>query len=372
MSYPLSSQFSPSTKQPDTRTYARQLALGAALLLSTHAALAQSGVTIYGIVDTGFVHESGGRNGSVNKITGGIGSGSRLGFKGTEDLGGGMSALFVLESGFQSDTGAMGQGGLLFGRQSYVGLSGAQGTLTVGRQYTPHYTGFVLADPFAAGFAGNAANLAANSGSRMDNTVKYVSPSFGGVSAEAVYGFGENAGSNAMGRAWGGALAYANGGLSLRLAHHNRNMDTPTVQRSENAKNTLLSGSYDLKVVKFNFGYGINKGYGSSALNNANAYGLAVAPTPTTDSHDMILGVTLPLGQHKLIASYIRKDDRTRFNQDASQLGLGYLYALSRRTELYTTVARIWNRNGAGYTVGSAIETGSGDMAWNAGIRHTF
>ncbi|MCA1325091.1 porin [Herbaspirillum sp. alder98] len=350
----------------------KETCVAIAAIAACSAVQAQTNVTIYGILDMGIVHESGGAAGSVNKVTSGIGSGSRLGFKGTEDLGGGMSALFLLESGFQMDTGAMGQGGLLFGRQSYVGLSGTAGTLTFGRQYTPQYIGFVLADPYAAGFAGNAANLAANSGSRMDNSVKYVSPAYRGFTGEAVVGFGENAGANAMGRAWGGALAYAGGNFNARLAHHNRNMDTTAVQRTENAKNTLLSASYDLKVVKFSVGYGINRGYGSSALNNANAYGLATAPTPSTNSRDIILGATVPLGRHKLITSFIYKDDRTSFNQDARQFSLGYLYALSARTELYTTAARMWNRNGAGYTVGSAIETGSGDFAWNAGIRHSF
>ena len=96
------------------------------------AASAQSSVTVYGLVDVALVRESGAATGASTKITSGVGAGSRLGFKGSEDLGGGLSALFLLENGFQADTGAMGQGGLLFGRQAYVGLQGGFGTVTIG------------------------------------------------------------------------------------------------------------------------------------------------------------------------------------------------------------------------------------------------
>jgi predicted porin len=84
------------------------------------------------------------------------------------------------------------------------------------------------------------------------------------------------------------------------------------------------------------------------------------------------VGLTVPFGVHALLASYIRKDDRTAFNQDASQIALGYRYTLSKRTDVNVAIAKIDNRNGASYTVGSAIESGSGDKAAMAGIRHAF
>ncbi len=112
-------------------------------------ALAQTNVTIYGLIDTGIVHETGNVAGSVTKVTSGMSNGSRIGFKGSENLGDGLSVIFLLESGYQVDTGAMGQGGLLFGRQAYVGLKSVdKGTVTLGRQYTPQYNTLVLADPF--------------------------------------------------------------------------------------------------------------------------------------------------------------------------------------------------------------------------------
>ena len=131
-----------------------------ALALSAAAgmAAAQSNVTVYGIFDMALVRESGG-TASSTKMTSGVESGSRIGFKGTEDLGGGMSAIFLVENGFQGDTGAMGQGGLLFGRQAYVGLQGSAGTVTLGRQYTPQYLAVAAVDPFGSGTAGDTKKL---------------------------------------------------------------------------------------------------------------------------------------------------------------------------------------------------------------------
>src|SRR5450830_1373716 len=187
---------------------------------SNGASAQTSNVTIYGLIDTGIVRETGNIAGNITKVTSGMSNGSRIGFKGTEDLGDGHAAIFLLETGYQTDTGALGQGGLIFGRQAYVGLKGvSEGTLTLGRQYTPEYNTLVLADPFQTGLAGDAANIMPNTGnsaSRMDNSVLYVSPTFAGVSAEVVYGAGETAGTTTGQSQWGGALAYTNGPLNAR------------------------------------------------------------------------------------------------------------------------------------------------------------
>jgi predicted porin len=347
----------------------------AAVGIQAVPALAQSSVTIYGLIDTGIVVESGGAAGHVTKLTSGISGGSRIGFKGTEDLGGGMSALFLLETGFQNDTGALGQGGLLFGRQSYVGLGGGLGTVTVGRQYTPQYLVLSAVDPFGTGYAGDAANLMPNTGngaSRMDNTVKYASPNFGGVTGELAYGFGETAGSTKAASQIGAAVGYANGPLNVRLGFHGRNNDTGITQTSS-GRSTLLGATYNFGAVKLHAAYGINKGVNSSPLRNTvNPYGTS-AIVASTDSADMLVGVTVPFGaQHTFLASYIHKDDKTKLNQDADQFALGYRYALSKRTDLYAMYAHIKNKNGAPYTVGSSIEVGSGNSAWNMGIRHMF
>ena len=339
-------------------------------------ALAQTSVTVYGIVDTGIAIENGGSAGSVSKLTSGMASGSRLGFKGNEEIGAGLSAYFLLESGINVDAGSLGQGGLMFGRQAYVGLKGDFGSLSAGRQYTPEYLTLAFADPFATGMAGDAANIMPNSGnasSRMDNTLKYVTPNFAGFSAELAYGFGETAGDNSAGRQLGLGLAYTSGPFAIRLGYHNRNNDTATLKNTEDGKTTLLAATYDFAVVKAHLAYGVNKGLNSSPLRNtANPFGNPIAPVASTDSSDVLLGLSIPFGANKILASYIRRDDKGSKNQDASQLAIGYVYSLSKRTDLYASYAKISNKNGAGYTVGSAIEAGSGDQALQLGIRHSF
>lgn len=346
------------------------------MCIAAGSAAAQSSVSVYGLVDLALVRESGAASGSATKITGGTGSGSRLGFKGVEDLGGGLSALFVLESGFQPDTGAMGQGGLLLGRQAYVGLQGSFGTVMLGRQYTPQYMTVVMVDPFGSGHAGDSKNLMPGTGNgytRMDNTIKYVSPTVGGMSGELAFAPGEVGGDNSAGRQIGAAIGYAAGPLKVRLGYHNRNNDTALLKNLADAKNTVLAATYDFGVAKAHLAYGSNKGLNSSALRNgANPFAYAVAPVASTDSRDLLAGLSVPFGPHTLMASHIRKDDRTGRNQDATQTAVGYKYLLSKRTDVYAAYAKIDNKHGAGYTVGSAIESGSGDAAFNLGIRHSF
>ncbi|MBB5609291.1 MULTISPECIES: porin [unclassified Janthinobacterium] len=348
------------------------LALALSALAGTAAA--QSNVTLYGIFDMALVRESGGLA-TTNKLTSGVESGSRLGFKGSEDLGGGTSAIFLLENGFQGDTGTTGQGGLLFGRQAYVGLQSDSGSVLLGRQYTPQYLAVAAIDPFGSGTAGDSKNLMAttgNSASRMDNTVKYISPVVNGFSGEVVYGAGEVAGDNSAGRQLGGMLSYAVGKLTVRLASHYRNNDTATVKTSS-ARNSVLTALYDFGTFKAHFAYGVDKGVNSALPRNlANPFGYAVAPTPSTDSNVVLLGLTVPQGPGVWLASYIRKNDKTSFNQDAQQFAAGYRYYLSKRTDLYGVYAYIRNQNGAGYTVGSSIEGGTGNRALNLGIRHIF
>ena len=122
---------------------------------------------------------------------------------------------------------------------------------------------------------------------------------------------------------------------------------------------------------------GIDKGPASAVLRttkeNPNPFGAVLnQPRASTDSSDLLLGVAVPFGASTVIASYIRKDDKTSLNQDAHQWALGYTYALSKRTSLYSCYARIDNKNGAGYTVGNNTEVGSGDQAFNLGVRHSF
>jgi predicted porin len=345
------------------------LMLGALWSL-TCTASAQTAVTVYGVVDAGLVHESGGRTGNVTKLASGIKNGSRLGFRGIEDLGDGLSALFVLEMGMNIDTGALGQGGLGFGRQAFVGLKGKGGTLTLGRQYTPLFIALSNIDPFnAASTAGSSNNIMSVAGIRMNNTVKYETPNLHGFSAELAYGFGEQAGNFSAGRQAGAALRYAGGPLNVQLGHANvNNLPTATAAAS-NGKTTLLGATYDFTVVKVAAAYAVNKG--SVIINGA------LNPNRNADTRDALLGVIVPLGRSTLQASYIHKQDKAGTNQGANQFAVGYSYALSKRTELYTAYGHISNHvpNTAPfgfYTAGNASDTGTGNKAFDIGLRHTF
>ncbi len=317
------------------------------------SANAQS-LTTYGIVDMGFVSESG--PASIQKLTSGAQSGTRLGFKGTEDLGNNMKALFVLETGIAADAGGFNQSAG-FARQSFVGLQSDSGTLTLGRQYTPFFLALnAVADPFASGLAGNAQNLIPSSGIRMNNAVKYASPTFSGVSGEVAYGFGENtAGNDRASKNVGGSIGYTDGTLNVRLAYHKAN-GTTALTSDLSDTSTILAANYKFEVAKV---------FAAYSDNNVEISGRG-------KSRDLLIGVSVPFGNHTFIASYINKNGRSTANLDADQLGLGYTYALSKRTNLYAAWASIDNKNGAPYTVGNNSDVGTGDRAVNLGVRHTF
>ena len=183
------------------------------------AASAQTNVTIYGIVDMGFARVDNG-TATANKLDSGIQSGSRIGFKGTEDLGGGLSAIFQLENGFAADDGTLGQGGRLFGRQAWVGLNGAFGTVKAGRQFTPVYANLGTFDPFGNALAGNSERIFNTEfeGSRFDNNLTY-NYSANGFRGELQYAFGEVAGNNSANRAIGGFAGYKNGPVDAVLTY---------------------------------------------------------------------------------------------------------------------------------------------------------
>jgi len=343
-------------------------------------AQAQSNVTIYGLVDVGLVSERGGVAGNVTKVTSGIGGQSRLGFRGTEDLGNGLSAIFQLEAGIKVDDGSLDNANSqLFNRVAMVGLKSKDaGALTIGRQQTMLYNALSqVADPFGAGYAGSAKNLFPTSGNltRISNSLIYTTPTFSGFTIDGQYALGEQSGSSEAQRQFGLGMAYAQGPLNVRVVYNNRNNDTVTnniVTERETGKNTLAALNYDFQVVKAYVAYGTNKGLNSSPLPVANAFGLARAPIASVDSANMLIGAQVPVGAGTIMASYTRKDDKTVNNQDADQFAVGYLYTLSKRTGAYASYAKIKNKNGAGYTVGNNNEPGTGDKAFNVGIRHAF
>ena len=188
----------------------RKFVLGGAIAMAAAAAHAQSSVTLYGIVDVGLSYVNNAQTGRSSAGLRGAPqtaltdahatgmSGSRWGLRGTEDLGGGLKALFVLENGFMVNNGTLAQGGTEFGRQAYVGLSSAAaGTVTAGRQYDPLVDAIQqFSAPYWAGYMsshiGDVDNLANTS--RINNAVKYTTPSFHGIRAGAMCSFGGVAG----------------------------------------------------------------------------------------------------------------------------------------------------------------------------------
>jgi predicted porin len=328
----------------------RYLAGACALGLSAACAQAQSMVKIYGVADAGIVLERGGPAGSSQNVSSGVASGSRLGFKGKEDLGDGMSAFFVLENGVSMDTGKAGQGGRLFGRQSLVGLSGAAGSVSLGRQYAPYYKAVRdIVDPFCTGLAGNAQNIFP-AFTRVDNSVEYQTPKWNGLSADLLYGFGEAAADAAKNRSIGASATYDAGPLTLVLAHHQQGDATGTAH----SRNTMLAGRYRFGIVTAHAAYARNR----DVLGNA--------------SRDALLGAAVQAGAGRVLASLAAQRDDFGPKAHALQAAIGYEYSLSKRTDLYTAYGHIVNRDGAAFHVGNATDDGSGTTGINLGVRHVF
>ena len=320
----------------------------------TGIASAQTSVTIYGVADVGFTHEDNGVS-IFNRLDSGNQSGSRLGFRGTEDLGGGLSAQFVLEQGFNIDNGSVSDvNRAAFNRQAFVGLTGAFGQVRLGRQKTVMYDTLDAIDPFHIANKGGMDRLfARNTGGagRSDNTIAYFTPNFSGFTGQATYAFGEVAGTTKANRQYGLSLNYAAGPLYLTADYLNIN-NTPTATVfDDRAKTTLVGGTYDFGVVKAHAGFATEKGFG--IVNN----------------RDYMVGATVPFGASAVQLDYIKKSDKSSANnQGAKQYGLGYTYALSKRTNFYSSYTHTQQDAGAAY-VGVQGQT---DRVLNAGVRHTF
>jgi predicted porin len=334
------------------------------------------------------VAESGGPAGSVTKLTSGVTGGSRFGLRGSEDLGGGLKANFQIESGFCADQNSGGAdpfvgtapsnpnfctgGNNLFGRQSWVGLSGGFGSVQLGRQYTLAFINLTTIDPFGTGMAGQTTNLfdtgsssAANP--RFNNGVIYTTPNLSGFTGSLSYGFGEVAGAASAGRAVGFSAAYAGGPVYVGLGYNNANNGAGVSAR----KNINFGGTYDFGIAKAHFIYQTTKSAAGTALRTGVGAYLGKFQN-YNDAADWMLGVSAPLGAGTLLASYVNHNDKTAVNADASQFGIGYLYGLSKRTNLYAAFGKISNKNNGFYLVGNATDGGSGNRAFNLGVVHNF
>ena len=335
----------------------------AVLTAISGAAFAQSSVTLYGKVDLGLVYDAGGPHGKSIRVSSGVTGGSRIGFKGVEDLGSGLKASFQLETGFCADSNATGgtganfcTGGNFMGRQAYGALSGNFGSLSAGRQYSLGFVNLTTIDPFGTGFAGQINNVFDPSGVRLNNAVQYNTPVLSGFNASVEFSAGEQTGNWEAGRETGAALTYASGPIYAGATYFDLN--TRTTPALTARKTWQAGGTYDFGVVKL---HAMVQGTKSSdqidgAFDRLNAMG----------------GVTVPLAGGSVMASYVHSNDRLDADQDANQIGVGFLYPLSKRTSLYTSFAHIQNLHGALFTVGNATEAGTGNKSFDIGVVHNF
>lgn len=341
-------------------------------ILCSNAALADGSVAFYGVVDVGVSVDGGGMAGTSTRLTSGMATQSRWGLRGVEDLGRDMSAFFVLEGGIHADNGTSTQNNTLFGRTSIVGLGGRFGAVSIGLQDTPLFTTLnVVVDPLRNGVV-RSNNLMPPTGFRAANSVLYRSPDLDGFSGDLMVAAGEVAGDPAAGRAIGGSFGYSRGPLAARIAYHRKNNDGPGLSGTDPARNLLLGASYDFGIARAHVGVEVSKGSNSAPLNNGAAVYGGAAPVASTDSRALLLGASVPLGTSTVVLSYVRMDDRGAPNQDARQLGAAYMFAFSKRSDVYASYGAIRNRNGAAYTEGNSEEPGTGTRQFAVGLRHRF
>jgi predicted porin len=354
--------------------------------LAAVSSFAQSTVTLYGIADvwfgsakgaylngatcpsstiTGLAEPTGCRTGlagdpSETKLdTGGL-QGSRFGLRGSEDLGGGLKANFVFESGSNTDTGSSAQGGLLFGRQAYVGLNGGFGDVRFGRQYTAYdelrgatsafaHTSF---DTTVAG--GSWARTGYDYVNRANNMIRYGTANMGGFSAAIGLGLGED--KNVSNGKAGSVISlhglYANGPITAGIGYQSDKARTTGSAAAPKINHVLLAGAYDFGAFKLNAGFNTSKG--NTAAGGAK-------------DNELAIGGTVPIGALALTAGL--STAKTKFAGKTVEKGNSFavqgIYALSKRTSTYFGLTNTKVKDGAG----KAAE--KSNIA-AVGIRHTF
>lgn len=362
--------------------------LAAAAGLACASAFAQSpSVTLYGVMDIGYTHSRGDVS-SWSGLASNRNMSSRIGFRGTEDLGGGLKANFVLEADVLSDTGSgvvaplpgwasadnktgNASGGLQFNRTSTVGLSGPFGEVTFGRYYTPTFLVDATYDPFGQ----NGVGISLLTGTsvfytavgsvnhlRASNMVLYTSPNFNGFTGMVGYARSEAVGTAPKDGAHASfKLGYAKGPLSVDLA-----AGRTTLEAVGDLKTTSLGAFYDFGVVKPMFEVSEDR-LGAAGANGRKRGVLLGAHVPVA-----------PSGQIRLSWARVTKTSDTITEGRVRQLAIGYVHHLSKRTAVFATFSAIRNSNyvnggTAGYGVASAGVSPNGTVkAQDIGIRHIF
>jgi predicted porin len=336
-----------------------------ALLASVGAlAHAQSSVTLFGVLDTNLRYV---KNGDVSLKTlsaGGLNT-SRFGVRGTEDLGDGLKAGFWLETGINPDTGTTSDGSRFWNRRSTVSLSSTTlGEIRLGRDFTPTYTGYSSYDTFGSNGVGavdkffpstlGSGNPTIDTATRADNLVSWFTPgNLGGFYGQLSVAAGEGASGK---RYVGGRAGFAAGPLDVSAAYGETQV-TPNASGVDKVQVYDIGGAYDFGAFKLLGLFGETK-YGNMKL-------------------DVIeIGAHIPLGKGLVRVSYVDANAKggTIANDDASQFAIGYVHNLSKRTALYSTVARVSNEGAARFAVASSptLVAGEDSTGFEFGIRHAF
>ncbi len=388
-------------------TLHRHVAVLATLAMAATAVHAQSSVTLFGVVDTSFTRD-GGSIASVSGLGNGNNASSRLGFRGVEDLGGGLKAGFWLEAGVSSDSGAGSTNtstdnvtassvanSLQFGRRATVSLSGNFGEIRLGRDFTPSYINETYG-PFGTTSVGTdvllQANLIGQAQFRSSNGIHYFTPALGGFYGHVHYAFGEQASTPAVtednGNYFGLRLGYKSGPVDVALALGRLDVTRTVPAGLSNDRSVAsLAGSYDLGSVKLSAEYQrqkidntVNAGFGNGGTASAGR---------DTESTGFSLGALVPVGTGQIKVAYSRIEIENGHGigtePRAAKFAIGYVHNLSKRTALYTSVARLKNANGT--PIGATLTAAAGRVAgisgastaantsstgFEAGLRHTF
>ncbi len=338
-----------------------------AVLAASGAAMAQSNVTLYGLADV-WVGSSKSNGVSNNVLQSGGFATSRIGFKGTEDLGGGLKANFQIETSVAMDAPSASS---LGDRQAWVGLSGGFGEVQLGRVWTPYDdTRALINDTFNANVA-SSFNVWEGYIDRTSNGVRYNTPSFGGLTGSVAYAFGEDKTATAKAsNLTSFSLNYANGPIAAGLAHQiekDANVGAGTIADASNLSAllgvttvskrtyTLLNGSYDLGVAKLLAGYNTVKATSTAVAGTAKANEWNIgAEVPFSSA--LALGVGYSESQVKL--NGVDQNDTTGYSAALK-------YALSKRTFTYVGLTRTEEETAAGASVNKSTN-------YFVGIQHAF
>ena len=343
-----------------------------AVLAASGAAMAQSSVTLFGIVDTGvaYVNKDAAGDSRYGLGTSGA-STSRLGLRGTEDLGGGLKAGFWLEGEIFGDDGNA--SGFNFKRSSTVSLSGNFGEVRLGRDQVPTFQKLTSYDLFSAtgigqfmGFRNWAAGQGADdNGIRANNLISYYTPNFGGFNAGFGYAFDEKqtiGTADSVGRYIGGYVAYDNGPLSasLGLAQQKTAVGGLATDRDE----ITLGASYNFGVAKL------------SGLLQQTKFKRDIGGDIKTNSY--MLGASAPVGGVGEVKLQYALYDQKAIDSKAHQITLGYVHNLSKRTALYGNLAFLKNKDlstlglQAKGVYAGGVQAGESQTGVQVGIRHAF